>query len=215
MIKRGPEVDGGLRAVIADSRKPLRDISNRLNMPKSTCHDIRRATHNRAKRTKLPVCHSINQAPYYRSGRPQVLSLREKDLLILHATMNKKQRAKPWKVIAAELELHAISESVINNVFYDRGYSRCHATHKPYLSQTMKDNRFAWTSDRRFWKVEIRADKDWSNVMFTDETPIPLGLQNLIHNVTRLPEEKWNDHCCVSDFKKPIQLQFYGAIAYN
>jgi hypothetical protein len=89
--------------------------------------------------------------------------------------MNKEQRAKPWKVIAAELELHAISESVINNVFYDRGYSRCHAIHKPYLSQTMKDNRFAWTSDRRFWKVGIRADKDWSNVMFTDETPMPLG----------------------------------------
>jgi hypothetical protein len=79
-----------------------------------------------------------------------VLSLREKDLLILHVTMNKEQRAKPWKVIAAELGLHAISESVINNVFYDRGYSRCHATYKPYFNQTMKDNRFTWTSDRRF-----------------------------------------------------------------
>jgi hypothetical protein len=69
MVKRGPEVDGGLRAVIADSREPLRDISNRFNVPKSTCHDIRRAAHDRAKRIKLPVCHLINQAPYYRSGR--------------------------------------------------------------------------------------------------------------------------------------------------
>jgi hypothetical protein len=51
--------------------------------------------------------------------------------------------------------------------------------------------------------------------MFTDEISMPLGLQDLIHNVTRLSEEKWNDYCCVSDFKKPIQLQFYRAIAYN
>jgi hypothetical protein len=63
-----------------------------------------------------------------------VLSLREKDLLILHAIINKEQRAKPWKVIAAELRLHAISESVINNIFYDRDYSRYHVTHKPYLN---------------------------------------------------------------------------------
>jgi hypothetical protein len=68
----------------------------------------------------------------------------------------------------------------------------------------MKDNRFAWTSDRRFWKVGIRVDKDWSNVMFTNETSMPLGFQDLIYNVTRLFEKKWNDHCCVSDFKKPI-----------
>jgi hypothetical protein len=40
--------------------------------------------------------------------------------------------------------------------------------------------------------------------MFTDEILMPLGLQDLIYNVTRFFEEKWNDHCCVSDFKKPI-----------
>jgi transposase len=79
----------------------------------------------------------------------------------------------------------------------------------------MKDIRYDWISQRRFWKIGIRDEYDWKNVMFTDETPMPLGIQDLIHNITRLPNEKWNDDCCIPDFKKPMKLQFFGAIAYN
>jgi hypothetical protein len=79
----------------------------------------------------------------------------------------------------------------------------------------MKDSRYNWTSQRRFWKVGVRDECDWKNVMFTDETPMPLGIQDFIHNITRLPNEKWNDDCCIPDFKKPMKLQFFGAIAYN
>ena len=217
MPKRGPEVDCGTRAVIAYSgiiRKPLSVIGQEVNVPKSTCGDIRRHVTDRAKRTKLPVYHEVNQAPYYRTGRSEMLSLRQKNLLILHATFNKEQRAKPWPEIAAELRLD-VSRSTIERVFHDRGYARCHATHKPHLSLIMIFNRYNWTSERRFWTVGEREINDWSNVLFTDETPMPLGIQDLIHNVTRLPNEKWNDDCCIADFKKPLKLQFFGAIAYD
>jgi transposase len=215
MPARGPEVDCGTRAVIAFSRAPLRDISNQVNVPKSTCHDIWRAATDRAKRTKKPVFHEVNQTPYYRDGRPKALSLREEDILILHATLNKEQRAKTWMTIAAEVGLGHVSRSTIERTFHARGYTRCKATHRPYLSQSMKDSRFEWTSERRFWKVGKQTDKDWSNVLFTDETPMPLGVQDQIHAVTRLPSEKWDDDCCVQDFKKPLKLQFFGAIAWN
>jgi transposase len=51
--------------------------------------------------------------------------------------------------------------------------------------------------------------------MFTDETPMPLGVQDQVHDVTRLPNEKWDDNYTIQDFKKPLKLQFFGAIAYN
>jgi hypothetical protein len=214
MSKRGPEVDSGIRSVIAYSREPLKEISNQLNVPKSTCHDIRRGAAERALRTKLPVPHSVNQTPYYRSGAPYKLSLREEDSLIRHATLNKAQRAKPWTTIALELEL-AVSRRTIDRIFHERGYARCHATHKPHLTDEMKSRRYDWTSDRRYWKVNVQEQNDWKNVYFTDETPMALGVQDLIHNITRLSEEKWNNDCCISDFKKPVTLQFFGAIAYN
>jgi transposase len=79
----------------------------------------------------------------------------------------------------------------------------------------MMFNRLDWTSDRRFWTVNVREVNDWKNVMFTDETLMLLGVQDQLHNVTRLPNEKWDDDCCIQDFKKPVTLQFFGAIAYN
>jgi len=215
MPKRGLEVDYGTRAVIAFSREPLREISQQVNVPKSTCYDIRRHAIDSAKRTKLPVQHAVNQASYIRDGCPKALSLRQEDILILQATMNKEQRAKSWIEIAKEVDLGHISRQTIDRTFHARGYRRCKATHRPYLSQSMKDSRFAWTSDRRSWKVNTRDKNDWKNVMFTDETPIPVGVQDQVHDVTRLPNEKWDDDCCVQDFKKPVKLQFFGAIAYN
>jgi hypothetical protein len=40
----------------------------------------------------------------------------------------------------------------------------------------MKNIRYDWTSQRRFWKIGIRDEYDWKNVMFTDEIPMPLGI---------------------------------------
>jgi hypothetical protein len=37
-------------------------------------------------------------------------------------------------------------------------------------------NRLDWTSDRRFWTVNVREVNDWKNVMFTDETLMLLGV---------------------------------------
>jgi transposase len=219
MPKRGPELDSGTRAVIAYSsiilRKPLSVIGQEIGVPKSTCKDTRRRALERSKRTKLAVFHEDNQASYYREGRPEVLSLRDKDRLILHGTANKEQRAKTWVTIAFELGLGHISRPVIDRVFHERGYNRCHATHKPHLTEDMKTRRYDWTSDHRHWKVGVREKNDWKNVYFTDETPMALGVQDLIHNITRLPEEKWDNDCCISDFKKPVTLQFFGAIAYD
>jgi hypothetical protein len=215
MVQRGPELDCGTRAVIAFIRVPLRDISQQVNVPKSTCGNVRRHAAASAKRTKLPVYHEVNQAPYIRVGRPKSLSLREEDILILQATFNKEQRAKSWVCIAAEVGLGNVSRWTIERTFHARGYYRCKATHKPYLSPLMIFNRFNWASERRFWTVNKREVNDWKNVMFTDETPMPLEVQDQVHDVTRLPNEKWNDDCCIQDFKKPVTLQFFGAIAYN
>jgi hypothetical protein len=109
MPKRGPELDCGTRAVIAYSsivlRKPLSVIEQEIGVPKSTCIDTRRRALESSKRTKLAVFHEDNQASYYHEGRPDVLSLRDKDRLILHGTANKEQRAKIWITIAFELGL--------------------------------------------------------------------------------------------------------------
>jgi hypothetical protein len=146
MPKRGPELDSGTRAVIAYSsiilRKPLSVIGQEIGVPKSTCKDTRRRALERSKRTKLAVFHEDNQASYYREGRPEVLSLRDKDRLILHGTANKEQRAKTWVTIAFELGLSHISRPVIDRVFHERDYNRCHATHKPHLTEDMKTRRY-------------------------------------------------------------------------
>jgi hypothetical protein len=64
MPARGPEVDCGTRAVIAFSRAPLRDILNQVNVLKSTCHDIRRAATDRAKRMKKSVFHEVRDTQF-------------------------------------------------------------------------------------------------------------------------------------------------------
>jgi hypothetical protein len=134
MVQRGPELDCGTRAVIAFTREPLREISQQVNVLKSTCGNVRRHAAVSAKQSKLPVYHEVNQAPYARTGRPKLLFLREEDILILHATINKKQRAKSWMNIAREVDLGHISKQIIHRTFHARGYHRCKATHRPYLS---------------------------------------------------------------------------------
>jgi hypothetical protein len=105
MVQRGPELDCGTRAIIAFIRMPLRDISQQVNIPKSTCGNVRRHAAASAKRTKLPIYHEVNQTPYIRVRRPKSLFLREEDILILQVTFNKEQRAKSWVCITAEIGL--------------------------------------------------------------------------------------------------------------
>jgi hypothetical protein len=64
MLKRGPELDSGTRAVIVYSsiilRKPLSVIGQEIGIPKSTCKDTRRRALELSKRTKLAVFHEDN-----------------------------------------------------------------------------------------------------------------------------------------------------------
>ena len=82
---------------------------------------------------------------------------------------------KTWPIIAAELEFN-VSDSTVERVFHERGYQRCKVIYKPYFSDFIKANRYDWISERRFWIINVRNINDWSNVYFTDETLMLLGI---------------------------------------
>jgi hypothetical protein len=168
--KRGPELDDGTRGMVVGLRKkarmPFSDITNLTGVPPTTAKDIVKHAVSNA-RNSLPndvrslaneeienyintvACKAENVRPKARSGRPDVLTPREIDRLIRHATLNRANRFKKWDVIAMELAINHVSRPTIYKAFHERGYGRYSPRRKTHLTEQQKETRYNWALKRQ------------------------------------------------------------------
>jgi transposase len=147
------------------------------------------------------VHHTRNSLP--RSGRPKALSERAIRAIIREIRRN---RFAPYTVIAQNL--NGVTARQVRSVAINNGYRRRVARRKPFLTKSAVAKRVLWAREN--------AKRDWTRVIWTDETNSEVGERPGPEYVTRLPREEFLADCIQPTFgsgRKKIML--WGCIAYN
>ncbi|KAH8822782.1 hypothetical protein DL96DRAFT_1469795, partial [Flagelloscypha sp. PMI_526] len=77
------------------------------------------------------------------------------------------------------------------------------------LTQKHKDNCLEWAMPKLHWRM-----RRWRNVLWSDESYVCLDDKKRQIWVTRTPEEKWEDDCCVGTWaQSSIRAMVWGCVA--
>ena len=124
------------------------------------------------------------------SGRPSLVSCRQKKQLILKV---KRNRFTPVSVIAQEMraaEALNCSMRTARRLVYNAGYkARIPAVRIP-LGYYHRRNRLQWAREHLQWDVQ------WHSILWTDESRFALDFHDGRIRVRRLPKERFAD-CCI------------------
>ncbi|KAJ2985689.1 hypothetical protein NUW54_g10067 [Trametes sanguinea] len=140
-------------------------IAKQLGVAKSTCYKTVRR-HQLYKTLRSLPC----------SGRPSTLSDRDKCLILCTI---KTHRFDTWRQVAEEAGGYTTSQ--LRRVAYDAGYHRYLACHMPFLSAAARRARVQWAHRNHF--------RDWTRVIWTDESALHSGEEVIHPRVTRLEGE--------------------------
>jgi transposase len=162
----------GLRA---DPNNSLQDITNIINIPKSTVFAInKRGT-------------GLNKP---RSGRPKKLSRRDIRQIIRYIRTNKFTRRVTLTRLKNLFHLD-VHENTIRNALQEAGYHHRVARRRPYLNKRDRKRRLKFAKEHKNWTVE-----DWSRVLFSDEMAIKLFLERHTRDyVWRRADEDFHPDC--------------------
>jgi len=107
-------------------------------------------------------------------------------------------------------------DNTLRKAFQDRGYHKCIACQKPFLTEKSIRERHSYLNIRRFWTLD-----QWRTVRFSDECHFGLGPRRKL-KVIRRRGERYHDDCIQKTFKsKNIQHKnekrwhVWAAIGYN
>ena len=115
-----------------------REIEEKTGHPKSTIHDtIARYRENGTATTAL------------RTGRPPILTDRDKRHLEITVRTNRRQTTKQIHANFVQSTGTAVSESTIKRALYEAGYNSRVAARKPLISVKNKKNRIQWAREHR------------------------------------------------------------------
>ena len=118
-----------------------------------------------------------------RSGRPEVLSERDRRYIIKHARINP-------RITYAQTKLEVglgCSRTTIYRALKLYGLTNWVAKKRPLLTPEVAKKRLDWCLLRREWTFE-----QWSRVIWSDECSVEKGSGKQRQWVFRLPKEKWN-----------------------
>lgn len=177
---------------LRDEGLSYREISTRLHVAPSTCYKT-------VQRDKL--YNTARSLP--RSGRPPVLSPRDKRSIL--RTL-KKHRLKSYRWVGQEAG--GFTESQVRKTAHAAGYHRRVARRKPFLSLTTIRKCLEWA--RRNLK------RDWTRVIWTDETALRLGEVVTRRRVTRGPGEEFLPETVAPTFTNSKEsIMLWGCIAHG
>jgi len=103
-----------------------------------------------------------------RKGRPQKLSDAQVDEIIEYCSNSWEQRILDYDALVLELKLDCIA-STLQKRLHQRGYFRCVACQKPYLTAAQVIGRLLWAIAHIFWT------KEWLKVLWSDEVTFLVG----------------------------------------
>ena len=125
-----------------------------------------------------------------RSGRPIKLSARNQRAMIRDAISNR-------QITAYELaSRYGCSTDTVQSTLRASKYHKCIQRNKPFLNKAHRAARLKFALEHRYW-----TEKDWNNVMFTNECNIEIDLDSRVVRVWRRPGEEFIDDCVKPTFK--------------
>src|SRR5579871_6268356 len=162
----------GLRA---DRRNSLQNITNIINILKSTVHDINKRGTGITK-------------PHPR--RPKKLSSRDVRQYIRYLHTNKLTRRTSLSQLKKIFHLN-VHECTIRRALQKAGYHHRISRHRPYLNKRDKKRRLKFAKEHQDWTVE-----QWASVLFSDEMAVKLFMERHVKDyVWRTVDEEYHPHC--------------------
>jgi hypothetical protein len=123
-----------------------------------------------------------------RTGPTFLLSDAKVDEIINYLSESWEHRILKYDVLHAELELKC-SVSTLERRLKQRGYFRCTACQKPYLTKAQVIARYLWAMAHIFWHTE------WLKVLWSDEVTFLIGGRTAKEKVTRKRGERQCETC--------------------
>jgi len=144
------------------------------------------------------------------SGWPQLMSARDKRLLIRSVKNN---RSTPLKEITAKFNENgnrAVSKRTVQWVLFKAGYHRRVVRKVIRIRKVNKRNRVAWCRGKRYLPV----DGYWNRVIFSDESKVEIGLDNRVY-IWRRAGEEWLPASTSPPPRKRLGVMIWGCITFN
>jgi hypothetical protein len=145
-----------------------------------------------------------------RTGPTFLLSDAKVDEIINYLSESWEHRILKYDVLHAELELKC-SVSTLERRLKQRGYFRCTACQKPYLTKAQVIARYLWAMAHIFWHTE------WLKVLWSDEVTFLIGGRTAKEKVTRKRGERQCETCIQHQFHRggTVPVNAWGAIGYG
>jgi len=169
-----PTSRGKALGLCAAGTHPLREITQIINIPKSTVEDIE----TRGTGISKP-----------RSGRPRKLSPRDIRQIIRHIRINKHTRRLSLSTLKNDLHL-SVHEHTIHSALQKAGYFHRVARHCPYFNKLDRSRRLKFAKEHKDWTKE-----QWAHVLFSDEMAVKLFMERRPKDYVWRTEEEYHPDC--------------------
>ena len=114
-----------------------------------------------------------------------------------------------WSKLAAQSRM-GVSGKTVKRALQSEGYTRCKACKKPFISRDCQRSRKNYAHEHFDKPVEF-----WRCHVYSDESIFDTSKRGSCW-VTRLPTERFHDHCLQHTFHSGQgSLMVWGAISYN
>ena len=145
-----------------------------------------------------------------RTGRPTILSDLRVNEIIEYLSESWDSRILKYSEVVEELKLPC-SVAGLNLRLKQRGYHRCVACQKPYLTLAQVTARLLWAIAHIFWTHE------WLKVLWSDEVTFLVGGRTVKQRVTRKNGERTHPTCIQHQLHRghTTPVNAWGAIGYG
>ena len=186
-----------IRELAAFGGKSVEQLANRYELGQST---IRRVLNYDAPERARPT----------RTGRKALLTDARLDEVIEYCSEKWANRILKYEDIVTELKLKCTPKTLMNRL-HQRGYFRCTACQKPYLTPAQVIARLLWGLAHMFWTIE------WLKILWSDEVTFQIGGRSAKEKVTRKRGERTHPTCIQHQFHRggTIPVNAWGAIGYG
>lgn len=126
-----------VQSLFIDGQMRKRAIAKKLQMPRSTVQDILNSSTTR-------------RGGKARSGRPPKLSHKDVDNVLAFLGKSFSRRILPWNEIIKECNLD-VSDNTLRRALAKRGYRKCVACPKPFISESAQQQRLEFIAEHKDW----------------------------------------------------------------
>lgn len=145
-----------------------------------------------------------------RVGAVQKLTDARMDEIIEYCSEKWANTIMDYDQLVRELHLPC-APSTLRFRLHQKGYYRCTACQKPYLTLAQANTRWIWAMAHIFWTLE------WLKVLWSDEVTFLVGGRSAKEKVTRKRGERFCQTCIQHQFHRghTTPVNAWGAIGYG